>query len=518
VHESDSTDALRPCEPLLEVLQEAKQEQDLARRCVAFSSDADSVKALAASAGWLKGVHCKHVTQPGALAEHMLRTPKGGKSQHAHEVEQEHQESLQSKLEHIVSSQAFESASGMLIFINAVMSGVVATESIRRAVAGDSSLLPAPFQVIQITLTFCLLVEWMLRLAAYGTNFFTCRDRVWHAFDTIIVTLSTADVIVGLAVARGASGRSASLSALLRIFRFFRLVRAIRFIRVLRVFQELRYIISSLRKSVALLTWPLVFLSILVYVCSIVISTTVPEQIREAPANRRQHLLKNFGSFLSIMKTLFMTASGGMDWSVAVDSLENGDSTSYLFFLVYIILSKFLLFNLLSGIFVLSVFDQCKSDDQRMLTEQLLTQNSCGAKIRALFQEVDVTGTGSISGDSLEDLLLDPFLIDILNDFDIDTSEVAGVFKLLDVDGSGYVNIDELIITMFRLRTHSQGVDLPSLLHESRKIGCHLMQAVQDNENRVVELKAAMTSMHNLNVQGFKAILDPQKRQGWATC
>jgi len=107
--------------------------------------------------------------------------------------------------------------------------------------------------------------------------------------------------------------------------------------------------------------------------------------------------------------------------------------------------------------------------------------------------EVDVTGTVSISGDSLEDSLLDPLLIDLLNGFDMEPSQVAGVFKLLDVDGSGYVNIDEFLITMFWLRRHhSPVVHLPSLLHESRKIGCHLMNAVQDTEDHVAELKETL--------------------------
>jgi len=45
------------------------KEQDLCR--TNFKADADSVKALAASAGWLQGIDHSRVTQPGPMAQDM---------------------------------------------------------------------------------------------------------------------------------------------------------------------------------------------------------------------------------------------------------------------------------------------------------------------------------------------------------------------------------------------------------------------------------------------------------------
>jgi len=339
---------------------------------------------------------------------------------------------------------------------------------------------------------------------AHGRSFFTCGEKLWHMFDTGVVTFSTVDLIIGFAASQNRN--NAATGTLLRMFRTLRMVRAIRMVRVLKVFKELRYIILALRRSATLLIWPLVFLTILMYTCTIVISTSVPSDIRGSTGQSRKLLVNNFGSVFKAMKTLFMTASGGMDWSAAVGSLSSGDDTSYLVFVTYIILSKFLLLNLLSGIFVLSVFENCKADDQRMLQEQILNKSSPGGRLRSVLEQVDVTGTGTIHVNNLENLLFDQMVADVLEEMDMDPSEVAGVFKLLDVDNRGYVSIDELMITLFRLQAHNQVVDLPSLLHESRKVGCHLVRATQASEDGISELKQALCQIQTLQQQSHEAL------------
>jgi len=371
-------------------------------------------------------------------------------------------------------------------------------------------MLPNGYQIIQLVFCGLFLTEWAIRLLAHGRTFVSCSDKYWHMFDTVVVTFSTVDMIIGLAATQNSPRTNAAAGSLLRIFRIFRMVRAIRMIRVLRAFKELRYVISSLKKSAALLLWPLVFLSILVYMCTIVISASLPQDIRASTAGERNPLVTNFGSILRAMQTLFMSAAGGMDWSSAVGSLSSSDDMSYIVFLVYIILSKFLLFNLMGGLFVLSIFENCKADDQRMMHDHLLNPNSHGARLKSIFEEVDVSGAGAMSKATLENLLTDKIVTDLLDEMDIDASEVAGTFKLLDVDDSGYVNIDEFMITLFRLQASSHGVDLPSLLHESRKVGSHLVKATEISDFHISELKEALSQVQTLQSQSYAVLLNLQ--------
>jgi len=96
----------------------------------------------------------------------------------------------------------------MLILANACFSGaVVAQTSMNRAVGGESSSISLPFQIIQLVLTCFFVIAWTFRLAAYGSKFFTCRDKGWHIFDTIVVAISTIDIITGL-IEKGEGGAS----------------------------------------------------------------------------------------------------------------------------------------------------------------------------------------------------------------------------------------------------------------------------------------------------------------------
>jgi len=467
-----------------------------------FQGDADSAKALAAGAGWLRGVDARKVTQPGRLVHDMPHTL----TEHFPEAGNVHE----SKLLRMVHSAYFDFMSSGLILSNAVFVGIMADVNIRRAVNGEPSMLPNGYQIIQLVFCGLFLTEWAIRLLAHGRTFVSCRDKYWHMFDTVVVTFSTVDMIIGLAATQNSPRTNASAGSLLRIFRIFRMVRAIRMIRVLRAFKELRYVISSLKKSAALLLWPLVFLSILVYMCTIVISASLPQDIRASTAGERNPLVTNFGSISRAMQTLFMSAAGGMDWSSAVGSLSSSNDMSYMVFLVYIILSKFLLFNLMGGLFVLSIFENCKADDQRMLHENILNPNSHGARLKSIFEEVDVSGAGAMNKATLENLLTDKMVTDLLDEMDIDASEVAGTFKLLDVDDSGYVNIDEFMLTLFRLQASSQGVDLPSLLHESRKVGSHLVKATEISDFHISELKEALSQVQTLQSQSYAVLLNLQ--------
>jgi len=89
-------------------VEKVNQQTYFDRHCATFESDAESVKALAASSGWLKGVHSKLVTQPGAIAERMLRAPKEDGTNPPGRTQEllDEQKHSQSKLQQIISLQA----------------------------------------------------------------------------------------------------------------------------------------------------------------------------------------------------------------------------------------------------------------------------------------------------------------------------------------------------------------------------------------------------------------------------
>ncbi len=56
-----------------------------------------------------------------------------------------------------------------------------------------------------------------------------------------------------------------------------------------------------------------------------------------------------------------------------------------------------------------------------------------------------------------------------LSTMEVEVSEVDGLFDMLDT-GDGKVSFDEFIKGLMRMRGYAKGVDIVSLLYESRKI------------------------------------------------
>jgi len=470
------------------------EKKNIGARISTLGSDKESAKALAGIAGW-SNVDSHPALQPDGRPDHIKHV--GG----------------QSKLLQFVHSTPFEIVTTLLIFGNAMFAGVVADVSIRNAVNGEPQNLPLAYKLSQAMFTVSFCIEWLFRLLAHGSNFFTCQDNYWHMLDTIVMLLSSLDLIISFAVNDGFA-----TSTLLRLVRIFRVVRALRMVRVLKVFRELRYIIMSLRKSVHLLLWPIVLLILMGYMCAVMVAATIQGELRKSTDGNRRILVDYFGSLSSTLKSLLLSVAGARDWSDVAGALSSVDFFSFLPVLVYMCIARFLIFNLLSGIFVLSVFENCRVDEQRTLREHLLSKNSSGAQLRSIFSEMDVTGTGSIHLDNLEGLRDDPLVTDSLNDLDMTVNEMAGLAKLLDVDSDGYVDIEELLLTMFMVRANSQSVNLPSLMRESWKIGRLLITTMQDSEGRISELKGALRYMQNLQQKSYEATLALQNSQVAESC
>jgi len=71
----------------------------------------------------------------------------------------------------------------------------------------------------------------------------------------------------------------------------------------------------------------------------------------------------------------------------------------------------------------------------------------------------------------------------------LDTCEVEGLFKLLDVDGSGFVDLDEFVMGLLRLKGMAKTVDVATLMFEHKKLSKqmgHLEVVVEENCSKVV--------------------------------
>merc|ERR1719277_1440335 len=110
------------------------------------------------------------------------------------------------------------------------------------------------------------------------------------------------------------------------------------------------------------------------------------------------------------------------------------------------------------------------------------------------FVEADHEGSGRIKREQLETIFDKGETHAFLKTFGLDLAQAQGFFKLLDIDESGEVDIEEFVTGLMRLRGVAKGVDMASIMFENKRLFRHLadfMRHVDRNFERLLETVGA---------------------------
>jgi len=365
----------------------------------------------------------------------------------------------------IVTSIRFDMAVACFLILNVALLGAQTHYMAIHAV------VEPPFVFLVIDMAFCALFSCELgfRLVAFRKRFFTCGLWRWNVFDLIVVSMHIAEVILWVAVGKLTQDPKESMFdgagnvfESLQVLRVLRLIRVVRVIRILRAFHELRALVVSLCSSCGSLIWALCLLLALVYMVGIIITQLVTEFIVGNPGAREYEasLLIHWGSLDRSVISLFQAVSGGLDWGETVDPLIEHISP-WLVVLVYgyVALAEFGILNIVTGIFVESAKVHVRKAEEIFLLQQM----------HSMFCEVDTDASGDISWEEFESQLNNPRMKTYFKAVELAPEEAAILFKLIDIDESGFISPEEFVNGCVHLRGPAKAIDLAALLHENKR-------------------------------------------------
>jgi len=176
---------------------------------------------------------------------------------------------------------------------------------------------------------FCCIfvIELILRLYVYGSQFFTMPGCSWNWFDFIVIVLQVAEEAMNFHLVRHLEWMSTKNAGILRIARIFRLIRIFRLARVLHLFGELRLLLVSIADSLRSLCWIIMLFVLLVFVIGVYLTQIATDfkvkQIRSkhGPADYVTEIETFYGSVDRTMLTLYEIITEGIHWSVVMDPL-----------------------------------------------------------------------------------------------------------------------------------------------------------------------------------------------------
>lgn len=251
-----------------------------------------------------------------------------------------------SKVKKIVENQAFQNFILGVIVFNCVLMGLQ-TSAVLTAKCGD---------LLNLLDNICLgifIVELGLKIIAYNKNFL--KDG-WNIFDTIIVLMSLFSSMAFLSSLR-----------IFRIFRVFRSLKALKSFRGFRMIsslKKLQVIIMAIVKSLPSIAWTGGLLLLVYYIFALMgvsfFGAAFPEW---------------FGDLGKTMYTLFqvMTLES---WSMGIARpVMEAYPAAWLYFVPFVLISSFIVMNVVVGIVVNAISDVTANDKQEEIKDSAEENN-----------------------------------------------------------------------------------------------------------------------------------------------
>lgn len=384
-------------------------------------------------------------------------------------------EGLRQKLKELVTHPTFEYFVGALIVANAV---VIAVQT-QMAAEDPSGLVPPAFKPIDSFFTIFFSLELALKMAVEQEKFLTGRNRGWNCFDSIVVASAILEEVL----------KASTNTTAIRVLRIMRLVRVIRVIRTFRFFNDLRAMVQGIFASILSLFWALVLLFLICFVFGIFITQMVTTHRSKEGGDEdlNADLKDNFGSLLQTMYALYKAITGGDDWSAFADPLFQISPMLGVIFLLYIAFAVFAVLNVVTGVFVDNAIKANQSDADVIILEQTEARKKHIEAVKSVFFKADTDESGHLDLDEFKFHIDNPYVQAYFRQLDLDVEGEGAetLFKLLDFDGNGTIDIEEFIFGCGQLKGFAKSFDLARMRHAQADLHNKLVRMMDDNSTRV---------------------------------
>jgi len=263
-------------------------------------------------------------------------------------------------------------------------------------------------------------------------------------------------------------------------------IKVFRVIRVLKFFRELRMMALSIVSCLASVVWAFVLLFIVGFVFGMILLEGAREYLRPPDGDEssidpevRLALETWFDGMWMTVFSLAQAVSGGLSWG---DLALPFSKISWIYgveFTLFITFVVFGLLNVLIGVFVQSTSAIAELDRDFVIREEMERKQSVMNQMRDLFKQVDDDNSGTVTWNELKASLNNPAVQGYFSLVQIEPEEAEGLFKLLDVDESGEVGIEEFILGCMRLKGAAKSLDMATLMYDNKRMYATLKKLVE---------------------------------------
>lgn len=301
-------------------------------------------------------------------------------------------------------------------------------------------------------------------------------------FDTVVLLVSLAEIgLVGLGFSPG----------YVRVFRLARVARSLRVIRLARftsLVSRLRLLTLAIVHCKTMLMWAVLLLGMVMFFFSIIFLSAVAGYIDEADKTDEHidSMRVFFGSLSMTMLTLFMAVAGGIDWWDVVRLLLEINIIYVLLFVAFVIFTVLAAMNVISAIFVNDAMETASQDTDLRLKGEVDQTRQMVDSLNQLFYGMSTDGENITAAEFVPQMEGEDMKL-FCSSLGLHFTDGESLFKLLDADDSGELNIEEFVIGFLRLRGGSILIDMEVLIQETKSM---IRAASSDSKKMLDELKS----------------------------
>jgi len=314
-------------------------------------------------------------------------------------------------------------------------------------------------------------LELIARVVVEGIHFLIGKDYVWNLMDTFLVLSALVENTV--------YSFTHFKMSFMRVLRLLRALRGLKFLRVLRFFKEVRLMLVSIINCLWPLMWFLLFLFLIIFVFGLIFLQACSEYLLLAQTEGRYldnsdttfvGLEQYFNTVGQTMFTLFIVITGGEDWYAIQQVIMDSSKVYGFVFVFYIATVHLCVLNIITGIFVETTFSLAQMDRTIVTQNEMEKNMRLMEGLRELFDEIDDDQSGTITWGEFEKHVTGPEVSAYMRALDLEATQVEGLFKLLDANREGYVDIDDFVMGCLRLKGCAKTVDIATVMFEQKKM------------------------------------------------
>jgi len=394
------------------------------------------------------------------------------------------------KIRRFMSSPPFDCAIGFVILSNCIAIGFEQTWDLE---GRDSSVL----KTLEHVYLCIYLIELLLRFFAWGVR---CLEDNWVKFDLclVVVGVGTGWIVQPL------MGTIEKLGPFM-VLRTARLMRLARTVRLLIKFRELWMLVRGLLNSASTMVYTLLMLVVVIYICACMSMEIVTnhEMARPGPSydpEFAEFVTENFGTLPVTMMSLIQFAT--MDnMNLLYMPLIKKSWWLGCFFISIILVISIVLMNLITAVVVNSALEQAMSDKEAMKAHQNSRRKKLMKDLKRMFMKLDDDNSGQVSAEEMQMMGEEDksILADVLG-----ISEPMEIFKQLDVDGSGSLEIDEFCDGIWQVAISKAPIELKRIEKQVNSLKMNVLE-LRSGQSAMQEILDTVLSALNANLGQSRA-------------